>query len=229
MVTEPVVLDVTLPIRSIAAFEARRAMRTNLHEIDPEDLDLLELLTSELVGNNAQHAGLSPSDQMRLQVRAQDDWIRVELSDRVGGSSRASRSRSRPRMNLDGVCSSPIGRPIGGELAIGPTAGGCGSSCVSRHRRALVDRGCRRCQHRRAGGESARNGSSGGLRHLDLIDGGGVTCAATTFRRSTGISSTLTTATYCARAGHALCCSSATRPAKDIIGWYLSGAVGSAR
>lgn len=82
LAVEPPLLDMRLPVHLGAAREARRALRERLHALDPKSLETLQLLTSELVTNGANHAGLEPADRMGLQVRARGDWIRVEVIDR---------------------------------------------------------------------------------------------------------------------------------------------------
>jgi anti-sigma regulatory factor (Ser/Thr protein kinase) len=81
LASEPLFVDARLPIQPVAAFEARKALRDCLHMLDQGSLDLLQLLTSELVTNNLKHAGLTQTDWIGLQVRAKRDWIRVDVID----------------------------------------------------------------------------------------------------------------------------------------------------
>jgi Anti-sigma regulatory factor (Ser/Thr protein kinase) len=78
----PLVLDVRLPGHADAARRARESLRAGLPMLDPESVDSLELLTSELVSNGVRHAGLGPSDRIGLKVRLSDSLIRVEVHDR---------------------------------------------------------------------------------------------------------------------------------------------------
>jgi len=79
---EPLLLDVTLPVRPTAAREARKTLRAGFDTLDTDTLEVLQLLTSELVVNSTQHAGLEPKDQIGLHVRARRDCIRVEVIER---------------------------------------------------------------------------------------------------------------------------------------------------
>jgi anti-sigma regulatory factor (Ser/Thr protein kinase) len=78
----PLLVDVELPGQPGAAREARKALRVRLRNVDSVSLEVLQLLTSELVANSARHAGLGPTDRIGLQVRTKDDSIRVEVIDR---------------------------------------------------------------------------------------------------------------------------------------------------
>jgi anti-sigma regulatory factor (Ser/Thr protein kinase) len=53
-------LDVSLPRDSRASALARRALASWRHSIEPELLDDLELLVSELIANSVRHAGSGP-------------------------------------------------------------------------------------------------------------------------------------------------------------------------
>jgi anti-sigma regulatory factor (Ser/Thr protein kinase) len=78
----PLLVDARLPAQSGAARQAREKLRTHVRTLDPASLEVLQVLTSELVSNSARHAGLGPTDGIGLQVRAKNDWIRVEVIDR---------------------------------------------------------------------------------------------------------------------------------------------------
>jgi anti-sigma regulatory factor (Ser/Thr protein kinase) len=78
---EPLLVDARLPAGPIAPREARRTLRARLQLLDAASLEVLELLTSELVANSARHAGLKPADRIGLQVRTKRDWVRVEVID----------------------------------------------------------------------------------------------------------------------------------------------------
>lgn len=77
---EPAV-DRRLPIGAASPRWARDIVRRSLDGIDPETLETLELLTSELVGNIVRHAGLQPTDWIGLRVVASDDRVRLEVID----------------------------------------------------------------------------------------------------------------------------------------------------
>jgi anti-sigma regulatory factor (Ser/Thr protein kinase) len=81
LTTEPLVVDARLPAQPIAAREARALLRARLATVDPASLDVLQVLTTELVANNVKHAGLTPEDWTGLQVRANHEWSRVEVID----------------------------------------------------------------------------------------------------------------------------------------------------
>lgn len=78
---QPLVVDVSLPAHPVAARQARAILRAQLPALDPASLEVLRLLTSELVANNVNHSGLRPTDSIGLQVRAKGDWIRVGVID----------------------------------------------------------------------------------------------------------------------------------------------------
>jgi anti-sigma regulatory factor (Ser/Thr protein kinase) len=78
----PLLLDTGFPAEPDAARRARNALRARLQTCDSASLEVLQLLTSELVANSTRHAGLGPADRIGLQVRAKDEWIRVEVIDR---------------------------------------------------------------------------------------------------------------------------------------------------
>jgi anti-sigma regulatory factor (Ser/Thr protein kinase) len=78
----PLLVDARLPAQPSAARGARAKLRAHLQPLDSASHEVLQLLTSELVSNSARHAGLGPADWIGLQVRAENDWIRVEVIDR---------------------------------------------------------------------------------------------------------------------------------------------------
>jgi anti-sigma regulatory factor (Ser/Thr protein kinase) len=79
---ERLLADAALPAKPIAAHQARQTLRSRLQALDSATLEVLQLLTSELVANSARHAGLVSGDRIGLQVRGKSDWIRVEVIDR---------------------------------------------------------------------------------------------------------------------------------------------------
>lgn len=82
LAAEPLLVEAGLPVGPGAARHAREVLRATLDALDPDSLGLLQLLASELVTNSARHAKLDPADRIGLRVRARDDWIRVEVTDR---------------------------------------------------------------------------------------------------------------------------------------------------
>ncbi|MGH9104368.1 MAG: ATP-binding protein [Acidimicrobiales bacterium] len=81
---EPPLVDMRLPAQLDAPRRAREALRARLPTVDPASLELLRLLTSELVTNDVRHAGLEPAGSLRLQICAKRDWVRVEVTDHGG-------------------------------------------------------------------------------------------------------------------------------------------------
>jgi anti-sigma regulatory factor (Ser/Thr protein kinase) len=77
----PVQLDLNLPPRAEAAAYARRSLEDLDRHLEPEVLDSLRLLVSELVTNSVRHGDLSASDRIRLRLAARGDRIRVEVTD----------------------------------------------------------------------------------------------------------------------------------------------------
>jgi anti-sigma regulatory factor (Ser/Thr protein kinase) len=78
---EPLLVDAELPADPDSAGQARDVLAAVLRSVDQPALETLQLLTSELVGNSARHAGLAPADRIGLQVSTRDDCVRVEVVD----------------------------------------------------------------------------------------------------------------------------------------------------
>ena len=75
-------LEVTLPCDSRAAALARRALAVWAHTIEPQVVDDLELLVSELIANSVRHCDpVEPPHDIRLRADADGDSIRVEVAD----------------------------------------------------------------------------------------------------------------------------------------------------
>jgi anti-sigma regulatory factor (Ser/Thr protein kinase) len=82
LASERPVVDVTLAMQPEAAKRARDVLRANLSGIGPERLGMLELLTSEVVGNSFRHGRLNSTDPIRLQIAAKGEWLRIAVIDR---------------------------------------------------------------------------------------------------------------------------------------------------
>jgi anti-sigma regulatory factor (Ser/Thr protein kinase) len=77
----PVQLELNLPPRAEAAAFARRSLEDLEPDLEPEVLDSLRLLVTELVTNSVRHGELSASDRIRLRLADRGDRIRVEVTD----------------------------------------------------------------------------------------------------------------------------------------------------
>jgi anti-sigma regulatory factor (Ser/Thr protein kinase) len=73
-------LDVRLTAGRHAPAEARRSLEL-VSGLDPETLERVRLLVSELVTNSVRHAGLSIDDPVHLRVVSDREHIRVEVTD----------------------------------------------------------------------------------------------------------------------------------------------------
>jgi anti-sigma regulatory factor (Ser/Thr protein kinase) len=74
-------LDLRLSPGPRAPAEARRSLGARLERVDPEVMEKLRLLVSELVSNSVRHAGLDEEDLIRLSVWERADRVRVEVTD----------------------------------------------------------------------------------------------------------------------------------------------------
>jgi anti-sigma regulatory factor (Ser/Thr protein kinase) len=66
---------------SLAPARARAALRALAGDIDPEQLELLELLISELVTNSFLHGGAGPADLITVQITVCTHTVHGEVSD----------------------------------------------------------------------------------------------------------------------------------------------------
>ena len=66
---------------------ARHALDDLSREVNPDVLDRVRLLVSELVTNSVRHAGLEEEDRIGLRVRTDNQGVRVEVSDTGPGFS----------------------------------------------------------------------------------------------------------------------------------------------
>jgi anti-sigma regulatory factor (Ser/Thr protein kinase) len=75
---------------------ARRALETLLWRLDPTDFQVAALLTTELIANAVEHAGMDRRDWVRLNVALTDDRVRVAVSDEGPGFVPARRTPQAP-------------------------------------------------------------------------------------------------------------------------------------
>jgi anti-sigma regulatory factor (Ser/Thr protein kinase) len=78
-------LDLELPVSAAAVADARHALDRLEDTLSVERLRDVQLLVSELVTNSVRHAGLGPSDVIRLEVKLTARALRVEVHDPGGG------------------------------------------------------------------------------------------------------------------------------------------------
>ena len=81
-------LDLQLPAEPQAVAEFRGALDELAPLLDPECLDNVRLLVSELVTNAIRHGPNSDGARVRLTARLQDDTLRVEVADEGPGFER---------------------------------------------------------------------------------------------------------------------------------------------
>jgi anti-sigma regulatory factor (Ser/Thr protein kinase) len=81
-----------LPHDAQAAAEARRALDPLGPSLDPEAMDELRLLVSELVTNAVRHGGPIAEDEVELGVWLDDDSARIEVVDGGDGFSPSGNS-----------------------------------------------------------------------------------------------------------------------------------------
>jgi len=75
-------IEASLPGRPEAATRARRAVRALEGLVDPDRLDDVELVASELVGNSVRHALCDhPGAEIDLRILASPELVRLEVSD----------------------------------------------------------------------------------------------------------------------------------------------------
>jgi anti-sigma regulatory factor (Ser/Thr protein kinase) len=74
-------LNLELPPGAEAPARARRELEGLSRSLDPELLDALRLLISELVTNSVCHGSLDPSDRIRVLLAQRGDRLRVEVTD----------------------------------------------------------------------------------------------------------------------------------------------------
>lgn len=78
-------LSVQVPAGPDSALAARRALAALRRAVDPELLQKLRLLVSELVTNAVRHSGIVPGQPVGLEVTLADGVVRVTVSDQGKG------------------------------------------------------------------------------------------------------------------------------------------------
>lgn len=73
-------LDLHLPATPKVASLVRRALL--YLELPDDQLEVAQLLASELVTNSIRHAGLDPSDEVRVHASRHGERLRVDVYDR---------------------------------------------------------------------------------------------------------------------------------------------------
>jgi anti-sigma regulatory factor (Ser/Thr protein kinase) len=73
-------LDLHLPATPKIASLVRRAL--SFLELPNDQLEVAQLLASELVTNSIRHAGLAPSDEVRIRATRLGERLRVDVYDR---------------------------------------------------------------------------------------------------------------------------------------------------
>ena len=72
-------LDLHLPATPTVAALVRRAL--SYLELSNEQLEVAQLLASELVTNSIRHAGLAPADEVRIRATRLGERLRVDVYD----------------------------------------------------------------------------------------------------------------------------------------------------
>lgn len=78
-----------LPLGTAAPAGARRSLEPLRRHIDPRSFESLRLLVTELVNNSVKHSGCPEGDPILLTVDLRDEVVRVEVTDRGAGFTRA--------------------------------------------------------------------------------------------------------------------------------------------
>jgi anti-sigma regulatory factor (Ser/Thr protein kinase) len=78
-------LERRLPATMQAPAEARRLVEQLDQKLEPECLEVVRLLVSELVTNSVRHAGLGGEDSVDLDVQVSKDGVRAAVTDRGEG------------------------------------------------------------------------------------------------------------------------------------------------
>ncbi len=86
-------MSVELEPGATAAGEARAALSALDGRVDPDALDDIRLLVSELVTNSVRHAG-AERDLVRLSVLTKGSTVRVEVTDAGRGFAPTARTKA---------------------------------------------------------------------------------------------------------------------------------------
>lgn len=76
-----VVIDLRFPVSVTSPATARRSLDDLSDRLDPQTLDDLRLLVSELITNCVRHSGMGSEEWIGLEVETNSDRIRVEVTD----------------------------------------------------------------------------------------------------------------------------------------------------
>ena len=89
----PSSLRTAIPAGPESALTARRCLAGLRGRLEPDLLQRLRLLVSELVTNSVRHAGVEPGSRVILHVDAGDDAVRVSVIDEGRGFMPRPRKR----------------------------------------------------------------------------------------------------------------------------------------
>ncbi|HEV3475387.1 MAG TPA: ATP-binding protein [Actinomycetota bacterium] len=78
-------LERRLPATMQAPAEARRSVEQLAEKLEPECLEVVRLLVSELVTNSVRHAGLRGEDWVDLTLQVTKNGVRAAITDRGEG------------------------------------------------------------------------------------------------------------------------------------------------
>ena len=85
MTARPIELDLQLHAGATAPSYARALVGGLQERVSPDVLDDLVLLVSEVVTNCVRHAGLGSGDPIRLQIKATEESVRLDVVDQGTG------------------------------------------------------------------------------------------------------------------------------------------------
>lgn len=84
----------TFPPEPGSLANGRRAVERDLSGlVDPDDLDAVKLLVTEMLSNSVRHATLKPGDEISLSITTYDRRLRIEVED-IGSCFDSSLPRS---------------------------------------------------------------------------------------------------------------------------------------
>jgi anti-sigma regulatory factor (Ser/Thr protein kinase) len=79
-----------------AAAEGRRALAMLPRSLEPAQLEVAKLLTTELIANAVEHSGAGTGGSVRLEVAQTEELLRVEVGDEGPGFDPAPRALDAP-------------------------------------------------------------------------------------------------------------------------------------